>query len=64
VEFVDRDTATGNLSFTTTDLRSGFTSLNSVQPSGIHAKPGQTTGGNGSVTGDEVQFNVTFTTPI
>ena len=41
-----------------------FTALNSVQPGGIHPKPGQTTGGNGAVTGEEVQFNVTFTTPF
>jgi hypothetical protein len=26
--------------------------------------PGQTTGGNGSVTGEEVEFDVTFTTPF
>jgi hypothetical protein len=41
-----------------------FTAANSVQPGGIHPKPGQTTGGNGSVTGEEVQFDVTFTTPF
>ena len=35
-----------------------------VQPGGIHPKPGQTTGGNGPTTGEEVQFNVTFTTPF
>jgi len=64
VELVDRDTASGNLSFTTTDLGAGFASLNSVKPGGINAKPFQTTGGNGPVTGDEVQFNVTFTTPF
>jgi hypothetical protein len=63
VEFADRDTASGNLSFTTTGMGS-FTAANSVQPGGIHPKPGQTTGGNGSVTGEEVQFDVTFTTPF
>ncbi|MGH8851346.1 MAG: PEP-CTERM sorting domain-containing protein [Casimicrobiaceae bacterium] len=63
VEFDDRDTASGNLSFTTTSLGAGFT-LNSVQAGGIHPKPGQTTGGNGPVTGEEVQFSVTFTTPF
>jgi hypothetical protein len=35
-----------------------------VQPGGIHPKPGQTTGGNGPVTGEEVQFDVTFSTPF
>jgi len=46
VEFDDRDTrpSPGNLSFTTSDL-GGFSVLNSVQPGGIHPKPGQTTGG-------------------
>jgi hypothetical protein len=48
-------------------LSSSFTALNSVQPGGIHPLPGpppQTTGGDGSITGEEVQFNVTFTTPF
>jgi hypothetical protein len=64
VAFDDRDTASGNLTFTTTLLNSSFTALNSVQPGGINPKPGQTTGGNGPVTGEEVQFNVDFTTPF
>ena len=64
VEFADRDTATGNLSFTTTLLNASFPALNSVQPMGIHPQPGQRTGGNGPVTGEEVQFNVNFTTPF
>ena len=55
----DRD----NLTFSATE-RAGFTAANSVQPGGIHPKPGQTTNGNGPITGDEVQFNVTFTTPF
>jgi hypothetical protein len=37
---------------------------NSVQPGGIHAKPNQTTTGNGAVTGQEVSFSVTFSTPF
>ena len=64
VEFDDRDKASGNLSFTTTTLSSTFTAANSVKPGGIHPKPGQTTGGDGPVTGQEVQFNVNFTTPF
>jgi len=31
-----------------------------VQPGGIHPKPGQTTGGNGAITGQEVAFNIVF----
>ena len=63
VEFDDRDTASGNLSFQTTVLGT-FSANNSVQPGGIHPQPGQTTGGNGPITGQEVQFNVTFSTPF
>jgi hypothetical protein len=65
VELVDRDTAPapGNLTFSVNDLGS-FSALNSVLPGGIHPKPGQTTGGNGAVSGEEVEFVVTFTTPF
>ncbi|MCE5268066.1 MAG: hypothetical protein LLG00_09295 [Planctomycetaceae bacterium] len=63
VEFADRDSAAGNLSFSTTLLSSSFAALNSVD-TGIHASPNQHTGGEGQVTGQEVQFNVTFTTPL
>ena len=54
----------GDLSFSTSTLTSTFTANNSVQVGGIHPKPGQTTGGNGPVTGQEVQFNVNFTKPF
>ncbi len=64
VEFVDRDTAAGNLTFTTSLLNASFTAANSVQPGGIHPKPGQTSGGDGSITGEEVLFTVDFTTPF
>ena len=61
----DRDsTVGGGLSFTTTVLSGTFTALNSIQPGGIHPLPGQTTGGSGPVTGQEVQFNITFTAPF
>ncbi len=63
VEFDDRDTASGNLSFTTAVLGT-FTANNSVLPGGIFPQPGQTTGGNGAITGEEVQFNVTFSSPF
>jgi len=50
----DRDsTVGGGLSFTTTVLNGG-----------IHPIPNQTTGGNGPVTGQEVQFSITFTDPF
>jgi hypothetical protein len=61
VAFDTRDSLAG-LSFMTTDLGS-FTALNSVL-NGIHPKPNQTTGGEGAVTGEEVQFDVTFTAPF
>ena len=53
----------GQLSFTTTLLSPSFMALNSVV-NGIHAQPNQFTGGEGPVTGEEVQFNVTFTVPF
>jgi hypothetical protein len=65
VAFDSRDAASGDLSFMTDLLNpSPFTASNSVQPGGIHPKPGQTTGGNGSVTGLETEFDITFTTPL
>jgi hypothetical protein len=65
VAFASRDSATANeLTFTTSQLSATFTAMNSVQPGGIHPMPNQTTMGNGPLTGQEVQFNVTFTTPF
>ena len=61
--FFAADAKLGQLSFTTMLLNSNFTALNSVF-NGIFAKPNQFTGGEGPVTGTEVQFNITFTTPI
>ncbi|HZO88419.1 MAG TPA: hypothetical protein VFB38_08770 [Chthonomonadaceae bacterium] len=63
VEFRDRDSADSNLTFTTTLLNPSFTAANSVD-TGIHPKPGQNTGGDGAVTGQEVRFDVDFTTPF
>ncbi len=59
-----RDSASGGLTFTTSVLSPSFTVLNSVQPGGIHAAPNQATLGNGPLTGQEVQINVTFSTPF
>src|SRR5215813_14464156 len=50
VEFFDRDSADGNLTFTTTVLAASFTASNSVD-TGIHAKPNQATLGDGARTG-------------
>jgi hypothetical protein len=63
VEFDDRDSGSSNLTFAMTLLNPSFMTGNSVD-TGIHAAPDQTTGGDGAVTGQEVQFNVTFTTPF
>jgi hypothetical protein len=63
VALEDRDSASGNLKFTTADL-GVFNAFNTVQPGGIHPKPGQTTGGDGKITGEEVQFDVTFSAPF
>ena len=59
-----RDSAAGNLTFATATLQGSFTANNSVQPGGIHPKPGQTTGGDGPITGQEVEFTVNFKTPF
>ena len=64
VAFDSRDSASGQLTFSSSILSSTFTALNSVQPGGIHPSPMQTTGGNGSLTGMEVQINLTFTSPF
>jgi hypothetical protein len=62
-EFAASNSKLGQLSFTTTVLNTGFTAANSVV-NGIHPAPNQTTGGEGPVTGIEVQFNITFNTPF
>jgi hypothetical protein len=62
--FASRDSASNQLTFSTTLLPNITSVLNSVQPDGIHPSPNQTTGGNGPLTGQEVEFNVTFTTPF
>jgi len=63
VAFDTRDTVIGNLTFSTSVLAPSFTASNSVL-NGIHPIPNQTTGGEGPITGQEVQFNITFTTPF
>src|SRR5215467_3355352 len=58
-----RDSSSGSLSFQTQAM-GNFRASNSVQPGGINPTPNQTTGGDGSVRGLEVQFSVNFKTPF
>jgi len=65
VAFDSRDSATaGDLTFSTSTVSATFSTLNSIQPGGIHAFPNQATLGDGAVTGQEVQVNVTFLMPF
>ena len=59
VEFADRSASAHSLSFTSALVNPSFTAANSVL-SGIHASGG----GDGAVTGQEVQINVNFSTPF
>jgi hypothetical protein len=61
--FAAADGALGQLSFTVGVLNTSFRASNSVV-NGINPKPNQFTGGEGPVTGQEVQFNVHFNTPF
>lgn len=63
VELADRDSASANLTFTTSILNSSFTVANSVD-SDINPKPNNLTGGDGAVTGEEVIFSLLFSTPL
>jgi PEP-CTERM motif len=62
VEFADRSASDHNLTFTPGIISSSFTAahsvLNGINPMALH------TGGEGPVTGQEVQFNVLFSTPL
>lgn len=63
VAFASRDSVTGGVSFTSELLSDSITTANSVL-NGINKFPNQFTGGDGPVTGEEVSFNVAFTTPF
>jgi hypothetical protein len=64
VEFASRDSGSGGgLTFTPGVVQPSFTAANSIL-NGIHPMPGQTTGGDLAVSGQQVQFNVLFTSPI
>jgi len=63
VAFATRDNMAGGLAFATTLLSNNFAAANSVRD-GINPIPNQRTGGEGAVSGAEVRFNVTFSTPF
>jgi hypothetical protein len=63
VAFASRESGS-SLTFNSSIVSTTFTANNSVQPGGIHPMPGQTTGGNGAVTGQEVHFVIDFTNPL
>ena len=58
-----RDSSASNLTFTPAVVSASFTANNSVL-NGIHPIPGFHTGSEGPVTGQQVSFNVVFTTPF
>jgi hypothetical protein len=64
VAFAERDSLLSELTFSASILNPSFTAANSVGPGGIHPAPGFHTGGNGAVTGEEVQFDVDLATPF
>lgn len=61
-QFAAFDSALGQISFSASIVSQTFTAANSVV-NGINPIP-QFTGGEGQVTGEEVQINVTFLTPF
>ncbi len=63
VAFDSRDSALSALTFTTAVLNGSFSASNSVV-NGINKFPNQRTGGEGPVSGQEVQFTVNFATPF
>ena len=62
VAFQERDSTSG-LTFTPGVVSASFTAANSVPPGGIHL-PSTPPGGDGPVTGEEVQFSVNFAMPF
>jgi hypothetical protein len=63
VALTQRSSGSGQLAFGFEVLNPSFTAANSVL-NGIHPAPHQTTGGEGAVTGAEVQLDISFTTPL
>lgn len=63
VAFGSWDSTIGELIFTTSTLSTSFIANNSVI-NGINPLPNSSTGGEGSVSGQEVQFDFSFSTPV
>jgi len=63
VAFESRESGGGGLTFTPGVVAGSFVAANSIL-NGINKIPNQTTGGEGPITGQKVQFNVLFSTPI
>src|SRR5262249_6521898 len=63
IAFDDRDSAASELSFSALVNNTNFTASNSVL-NGINKSPGQTTGGDGAVSGQEVTLTITFSKPF
>ena len=63
IDEATRDSLNGTLSFTVTLLNPNFSAANSVI-NGINPSPNQFTGGEGPISGQEVQINVVFNTPV
>jgi hypothetical protein len=63
VEFEDRDSSSHDLTFGFQLLNPKFRAANTVVD-GIHTSPNQRTGGEGAASGEEVRFDVSFTTPF
>jgi hypothetical protein len=61
--FATRSSTASELVFVPTIVQSSFTANNSVL-NGIHPTPGQFTGGDGAVTGQEVTFNLSFSSAL
>jgi hypothetical protein len=63
VDFSSRDSSSNTLSYTVSIVNPIFFAANSVV-NGINPIPNQTTGGEGAVSGEEIVFDVIFTTPF
>jgi hypothetical protein len=62
-DFILSKQTRNNLTFSVSHIANSFSAANSII-SGIHPLPNVKTGGEGQVSGEEVRFNVTFSTPI
>jgi hypothetical protein len=63
VAFTTRSSTAAELLFVPAIVQMSFTASNSVL-NGIHPMPGQFTGGDGAVTGQEVSFNISFSSAL